>query len=383
MSLIQCPKCAGKLKVPGKRQGAPVVCPVCEHRFLPKPGDAVVESDSKAASNSTDSKAADSKNSKPAKPTMRSLPMPAGVPMAKESAEKKSGAKAQEKAATKKAVAEKTTGAKAAASQTRLDSLMPPGKSSSPSKPDENAAPKRSSISDATPPPRKVMERESADDFVDAQPESDSSLPTPRSTAKLTPKPTAIPTPRPTAIPEPPPAAEAKSKAVKSAQDKPEPHRAVARIIRTESIEPQLTQDGKLPTLHLNDDDKQPKEKVELERRPVLVGLVICISLISSGLLLFVASQTPTKAKTKVQAREDLRRFYEVGEGVSLKPYQLELREAQRAYTRNDRKREIAAYRKVMGRVRSEGLDENGLTGVQSWNDELETLLSILLSGEK
>ena len=98
---------------------------------------------------------------------------------------------------------------------------------------------------------------------------------------------------------------------------------------------------------------------------------------------MFLGTQTPTKAKTKVQARDDLKRFYEVGEGVQLKPYQLELREAQRAYTRNDREREIQAYRNVMGQVRSEGLDENGLTGVQSWNDELETLLSILLSGEK
>ena len=157
--------------MPGKRKGAPVVCPVCEHRFLPKSGGAAVESsaDSNSSSSNAGSSNADLKTPNPTmpKPSMRSLPLPAGMKPPVEKANEPVQQTAHQTPPKTSAIPSPAA-AKTSASQADLGSLLPPGKGD---KSKSNPAAKPGSISEAAPPPRKMRERESADDFVDAEPE--------------------------------------------------------------------------------------------------------------------------------------------------------------------------------------------------------------------
>lgn len=154
----------------------------------------------------------------------------------------------------------------------------------------------------------------------------------------------------------------------------------VAKIIHAEPVEEDLVKDGSLPTLQLKDDVKKKVDKGELKSRPVFLGLVICASVLSSGLMLFLADFSPqVDEKALEKARQEIRRYYSVRTDVQLKPFQLELREAQLAHSRNDREAEIAAYRKVMARFRAEDKNKNGITGSPSADIELKKWVSILL----
>lgn len=158
-----------------------------------------------------------------------------------------------------------------------------------------------------------------------------------------------------------------------------------AKIIQAEAEPEEFGKDGELPTLQLKDNAQKKDDKGELKSRPVFLGLVICASVLSSGLMLFFADFSPkVDEATLNNAREEIRRFYSVRPDVELKPYQLELREAQLAHSRNDRKGEIAAYRKVMNRFRAEDKSKFvGVTGSPGADVELERLVSILLGDGK
>ena len=101
--------------------------------------------------------------------------------------------------------------------------------------------------------------------------------------------------------------------------------------------------------------------------------------------MLFLADFSPkTDEAVLNKARDEIRRFYSVRSDIQLKPYQLELREAQLANSRNDRAGEIAAYRKVMTRFRAEDKSQFvGVTGSPGADIELEKLVSILLGDGK
>ena len=65
-----------------------------------------------------------------------------------------------------------------------------------------------------------------------------------------------------------------------------------------------------------------------------------------------------------------------------LQPYEVLLREAQRAHTRGDYKTECRNYRKVLDMLHAEGIFElKGVTGTRSRDKALEEALSVLLSG--
>ncbi len=160
--------------------------------------------------------------------------------------------------------------------------------------------------------------------------------------------------------------------------------KVTARIIHAEPEEQDIAKDGTLPTLQLKDDVNKNVDRGELKSRPVFLGLVICASVLASGLMLFLADLSP-KADEAVlnRARNEIGRFYSVRSDVQLKPFQLELREAQLAHSKKDRKGEIAAYRKVMSRFRAEDKSKNGVTGSPSADNELKKLVSILLGDGK
>lgn len=165
-----------------------------------------------------------------------------------------------------------------------------------------------------------------------------------------------------------------------------EPKKPVtAKIIQAEAQPEEFGKDGELPTLQLKDDVKKKDDKGELKSRPIVLGLVICVSVLSSGLMLFLADFSPKVDETVLnKARNEIRRFYSVRPDVELKPYQLELREAQLAHSRKDRAGEIAAYRKVMNRFRAEDKSKFvGVTGSPEFDIQLEKLVSTLLGDGK
>ena len=77
-------------------------------------------------------------------------------------------------------------------------------------------------------------------------------------------------------------------------------------------------------------------------------------------------------------------KFY-ADESGNLEPYQLLLRDAQRAHTRGDKNTEAALYRRVLGMLRVEGrreLQRDSLTSRAEHDRELEQAISIVLRRE-
>jgi len=157
--------------------------------------------------------------------------------------------------------------------------------------------------------------------------------------------------------------------------------KAVARIIRTHDVEVPLSRDGKLPKLHLKDETKVESKSKEIQTSPIVLGALICFSLISSALILLLGDfQSNPDRQSAEKARRSIQNYYSVHEDRPMKPYQLELRAAQLAHSKGDRKAEIAAYRKVMARFRAEDRNQFvGLTGSPTADIELQELISILL----
>ncbi len=160
--------------------------------------------------------------------------------------------------------------------------------------------------------------------------------------------------------------------------------KVVARIIDAAPEEDVFDEEGELPTLQLKENEKQKVDTEKIKSNPVFLGVLICVSIVTSALLVVVSQmQTSASERRLDEARQEIKRFYkQMREDVPLRPYQLELREAQLAHSRNDRRAEVAAYRKTMARFRSEDKDPAyGVTGSIGSDAELEQLLSILIGG--
>ncbi|MEM9943847.1 MAG: hypothetical protein AAF939_19960 [Planctomycetota bacterium] len=158
-----------------------------------------------------------------------------------------------------------------------------------------------------------------------------------------------------------------------------------ARIIKTESVQPQLTVDGKLPTLQLKDDVKPKHEEDSITRNPAFIGVLVCVSLLLSVLMLLIAQPPKDKARQAVEnARSAIKKFYSVRIDENPQPYQLDLRQAQLAHSRGDFIAETQAYQRVMLRFRAE---DDGkpfkVTGSKDWDTELHDLVSTLLNEAK
>ena len=141
--------------------------------------------------------------------------------------------------------------------------------------------------------------------------------------------------------------------------------------------------DGKLPTLQLADSpDAAAKAGSESSPVPLWAALlaVAASTAVSMILLLGNFEGVQSAESIKKQARDDLVRFYETGVGLP-KPYQLQLREGQRASSRGDRRAEREHYRKVLAQLRAEGRSKfQPLTGSLEGDKELDQILSILLA---
>lgn len=165
--------------------------------------------------------------------------------------------------------------------------------------------------------------------------------------------------------------------------------RNVAKFITDQVGDPlvQLGEDGHLPELHLAELEGNTKQKKSSEKKqssggnPLLLGIVLGFSVISSTLLMVMAPETGRRSSVdQTSARTQIRQFYG-GENEELKDYQLYLREAALAHSRGEISDEKNYYRQVLKMLISE--DNQGLirlTDSRENDEKLRDLLSILLS---
>lgn len=164
--------------------------------------------------------------------------------------------------------------------------------------------------------------------------------------------------------------------------------KAVARFITDQVGDPlvKLGDDGQLPELSLiepgESKGKRSSGSKPEQSSPILVYGAIGFSFLFSMLLLFLdpEMQGESQRGNVAQARIDIQRFY--GDGQSdLEEYQLLLREAQLAHSRQDFDRERQYYRTVLKMLQSE--DNQGLirlTDTREQDEQLRQLLATLLS---
>lgn len=166
--------------------------------------------------------------------------------------------------------------------------------------------------------------------------------------------------------------------------------RNVARFITDQVGDPlvQLGEDGHLPELHLEEIDsgKQKKKngqqkEQKSEGNPLLVGIALGFSVLSSLLLLLMSPAGSGSASVdKTSARSEIRQYYG-GENEDLEAYQLLLREAALSRSRGDYQDERNYYRRVLQMLVSE--DNQGLirlTETREGDEKLRDLLSVLLA---
>ncbi len=168
---------------------------------------------------------------------------------------------------------------------------------------------------------------------------------------------------------------------VSNLEDAPEAIPVVAKIIETSEPIQEMVKEGELPRLQLTEQKNKNIEVAEKQTSPVLIGLLVCFSLLMSGLILvFGDFQPKVDLREMEKARQELTRFYTVSIDIPLQPYQRLLREAQLAHSKDDRDAEVAAYRKVMEMFREEDRSKfKGVTGSPTSDAELEYLVSIML----
>jgi hypothetical protein len=120
------------------------------------------------------------------------------------------------------------------------------------------------------------------------------------------------------------------------------------------------------------------------ESSPVpLWGALLAVAASTAISLILILNDldgSQSAGEQKNEARAKLEAFY-ASEIAPLKPYQIQLRQAQLAHSRGDRKAEREHYRKVLSQLRAEGRSKfQGLTGTPTGDAELDRLVSILLA---
>ncbi len=142
--------------------------------------------------------------------------------------------------------------------------------------------------------------------------------------------------------------------------------------------------DGRLPELHLSEPGRAaPQEATSRGTNPLVLFGLLCLSAVASLVLLLWPTEPGQGARQpeKEQVRQAIRdRFFADMDQMPRQPYQLMLREAQRAHARGDFRQERALYRKVLGLLRAERKPERGVTGSLGLDQELEQYLTLLLS---
>ena len=161
-----------------------------------------------------------------------------------------------------------------------------------------------------------------------------------------------------------------------------------------------VAEDGRLPELHLDgdaDSEKKPLREAT-SVNPLVLFAVLALSVVMSVALALIDTQPEgaTIRQQKAAARIAIERNYfgQRNSVLPLEPYQVLLREAQRAHSRGDTKEERKLYRQVLRMLRAERASlsdtsgqrwqlsdsAQGLTGSRTRDQELEQHISLLLS---
>lgn len=162
----------------------------------------------------------------------------------------------------------------------------------------------------------------------------------------------------------------------------------MARFITAEAARSPLTlnADGKLPDLHLTESN-QPGAKHKPEKttglNPLILVGVICLSIVTSVMLVFVDVDSPNPqhnvAKWRARRVIEEEYFSSLDSPAPQERYQIHLRDAQRAHTRGDRATERKLYRQVLDLLRAERGPFDTVTGTPSRDKTLEEQIVILL----
>jgi hypothetical protein len=165
--------------------------------------------------------------------------------------------------------------------------------------------------------------------------------------------------------------------------DKQERKSITAKFITDGPGDPlvKLGEDGHLPELQLEDGKKRPGVQQEAKKtNPFWLVLILSIGFGMSALMLFVDFENlGSTAQEKSAARQELVSYYST-EAEAPSPFQVHLRQAQRARSRRDYTGEKAEYRKVLQMLRAEGKNPyTGVTGSEARDKKLEELMGILL----
>lgn len=142
-----------------------------------------------------------------------------------------------------------------------------------------------------------------------------------------------------------------------------------------------LAADGKLPELTLAEAINRQKTAPANEKksRPFALTLILGASLASSVFLSLVdLSPSDSGLGARQQARAQIARFYQE-DGAALEPFQLLLRDAQRAHSRGDHAAERARYREVLRLLRAENRPIS-LTNNREGDQQLEAAIAQVLS---
>jgi len=162
----------------------------------------------------------------------------------------------------------------------------------------------------------------------------------------------------------------------------------VARFIAAEAAQSglSLAEDGKLPELRLREPGDAPgKEVAARGMNPLVLFGLMSLSFVASLGLLFMPTDSGSsgRGREKQLAREVIESDYfaELTDELPHYPYQMLLREAQRAHSRRDWKQERALYRRALDMLRAQpARPGKNLTGSAERDRILEEKLTILLS---
>jgi hypothetical protein len=165
--------------------------------------------------------------------------------------------------------------------------------------------------------------------------------------------------------------------------------RKVARFIPAEAAQSslKLADDGSLPHLQLREGQAtKGSPQSGSESNPFLMFVVLGISVLASTFLLLsdFDAQPASVQEQKLNARWRIEEEYfaNLNSAEPLSDYQVLLREAQQAHSRGDHETERRKYREVLNMLREERRPfERGLTGSRRRDKELESLITVLLSG--
>lgn len=144
-----------------------------------------------------------------------------------------------------------------------------------------------------------------------------------------------------------------------------------------------LTREGTLPELSLADAKPSPKPAQQTKKEPPTLTLTIILALsvtLSVCLSLVDFSPQAGNLDEREQARSRIATFYGRPDARP-DPYQLLLRDAQRAHSRGDHATEQAKYREVLRLLRAENRSTS-LTETHQGDRDLENAISIVLADE-